>query len=741
MSLFMVRNLKKNSLKLKYNDQQKLQQAIAMVQSKNMEPASVLCAKLLRKYPNNADVLHLLGVINFQQMKLDAAADLMLKAAQAAPGNPHFHCELARVEKKRGQPEEALQNYRLALKKPLSVPVYNEIGTFFYQYGEISLAADCFIHALALAPQEIMLVNNLAKCYLDLLQTDKAEELYRQTLDRYPSEPVSLNNLATIMRSRGEAEAGLALYSEQLRLAPEDSELKAACAKYLIDIGSNAEGETLFREVLAAVPLHQEATVGLCLLLVKDRLSEALSLIQSFVAKQPANASGHWVWARLLTHEGQMNEAAKHFEEALRIAPDNIIFHDDYAFASNYLEQDQQARVDQQHQNAASVLMRRVFCRPFTPMGELDSQRPLTIAYLSPDLHRHSVSYFLEPLLRGHDRRQVKVIVYSDSLTSDAVNQRLRGLADQWYDVAGISHHGLRRQIARDKVDVLVELAGHTGHNRLGLMASIAAPVQVSYLGYPNSLALPTIPYRITDEYADPQSEETADEQQSLLRLPGGFLCYQPDASAPQVEPPPSVSKGYITFGSFNAIEKLSVQTLQLWAGILNAVPDSRLLLKSRCFSDPEVRRSFVEHCGKLGIAVERLQVVGLIENLNSHLELYHEVDIALDPMPYNGATTTCETLWMGVPVVTMVGGRHASRVGSSLLHQVGLEELIARDEADYLRIATMLAEDIDRQQQLRATMRERMRASSLLDEPRICREIEAAYRNMWKAYCAEHQS
>ncbi|MEH6824095.1 MAG: hypothetical protein V7629_09330 [Motiliproteus sp.] len=618
-----------------------------------------------------------------------------------------------------------------SLRQPLSVPLYNEIGIFCYKYGEIAQAAECFSQALALQPQDSQLMSSLAKCYFDLLQADKAEARYRLNLQQTPADKANLNNLATLLRVRGEAEAGLALYSEQVRLCPDDLELKTACADYLLAMGSLPEGEALCRDVLVKNPMHPGSTFSLARILKADRVSEALQIMEAFIAKAPGNAQAQWLWASLLVSCGQVEASMQALSKSLRISPDNMLFHDDRAFFSLYLPTEQQDHLCQFHRDAADALQRNVFCRPFKPACDPDPLRPLTIAYMSPDLYRHSVSYFLEPLLRGHDREQVRVIVYSDATNRDAVNQRLRGLADQWYDVAGVGDNGLRAQIIRDGVDILIELAGHTGNNRLGVLAAVAAPVQVSYLGYPSPLELPAIPYRVTDEYADPMAEAGNERHQTLCRLPGGFLCYQADANAPEVAPLPWGRNDYVTFGSFNVREKLSISTLQMWARILDAVPNSRLLLKARCFADPLIRQAFIDQYETLGIAAERLQVMGHVKKVDSHLALYAEVDIALDPLSYNGTTTSCEGLWQGVPMVSLQGDRHASRVGSSLLHQLGLGELVAMDESDYLQIATRLASDTVRLEAMRTSMRERMRHSPLMDEQRIGREMDAAYRQM----------
>ncbi len=722
---------------IKSADQQKLQQAVALIQSGNSGQAQVLCLKLHRKYPIHPEILHLLGVIAFQQQQFDDAAHWMDRASAVAPSNAHYACEVARIELKRGRPAVALARYRRAAKQALPAAVYSEIGAFCYRYGEIALAAECFQQALRQQPRDSTLTNNLAKCYFDSLRTDEAEALYRQNLLDNPGDRVSLNNLAEVLRGKRDEAAGMKLYQDALRAAPDDWALKTGFADFLVAIKHSDEGEALYREVLATRPSDLDATLALCQLLAKDRPSEALQRLRALLAKTPGNGRANRAMGGLLTRFGDTDEAEAHFAKALRLLPYDTCLHDDHAFLSNYRPAEDGQQIRTIHQSAAVALQESVFCAPFVWSGDRDPQRRLTVAYLSPDLHRHSVSYFLEPLLRGHDRQQVRVLMYSDSANLDAVNQRLRTLADDWVDVAGISNNGLRAQIIRDRVDILVELAGHTGHNRLPVLAAQAAPVQISYLGYPRALALPVIPYRISDAIADPVARDDNTQAQQRVRLAGGFLCYQPDAFAPPPELPPHLRRGSITFGSFNVREKISLPTLRLWAQVLDAVPGSRLLLKAGGFADAHYCQYFIQQSQGQGIGADRLTLIGNVEGAGGHLPLYHEVDIALDTLSYNGTTTTCETLWMGVPVITLRGDCHAARVGSSLLTQLGLQALIADDADDYRRIALELAADSARLTQLRVSMRDRMLTSPLMDRGRIAREMEAAYREIWQTFCA----
>src|SRR5262249_25869327 len=303
--------------------------------------------------------------------------------------------------------------------------------------------------------------------------------------------------------------------------------------------------------------------------------------------------------------------------------------------------------------------------------------RLLRIGYVSPDFRQHSVAYFLEPLLRGHDRQQVEVFCYGDVARPDSVTTHLQELADHWLVTVGTSHQALAERIRTDRIDILVDVAGHTAGNRLLVFARKPAPVQVTWLGYPNTTGLKAIDYRLVDAVTDPAGEADAWASESLVRLEGGFLCYGALTDAPAPTLPPCLGTGTITFGSFNNPAKVSAATFDAWAKLLSRLPQARLLLKGTPFADAATRALFLARLDERGVAAERVDLMGSVSSATQHLALYHRMDIALDPFPFNGTTTTCEALWMGVPVITLRGHRHAGRVGASLLTQIGLTDLI----------------------------------------------------------------
>jgi predicted O-linked N-acetylglucosamine transferase (SPINDLY family) len=330
-------------------------------------------------------------------------------------------------------------------------------------------------------------------------------------------------------------------------------------------------------------------------------------------------------------------------------------------------------------------------------------------------------------VLEHYDRERFEVHCYATNGAVDEVSERLRARVDGWVQAERLTDEELAARVRADGIDILVDLAGHTSGNRLLAFARRAAPVQVTWLGYPTTTGLSAMDYRITDWEVDPAGYEAFNAERPL-RLPGSYFCYRPYERAPQVAPLPALRSGTVTFGSFNNFAKVSPAVLALWAQVLQAVPGSRLLLKARSLADAQVRQALLERLGAQGIEGERIDLRGWEAEVGGQLALYGEVDIGLDTWPYNGATTTCEALWMGVPVVSLSGATHASRMGRSILKAAGLAHCVADTPEAYVRAAVALAGDLDALARLRAGLRERLRASPLTDEIAFTRNLEAAY-------------
>jgi protein O-GlcNAc transferase len=362
-----------------------------------------------------------------------------------------------------------------------------------------------------------------------------------------------------------------------------------------------------------------------------------------------------------------------------------------------------------------------------SPRGD----RPLRVGYVSPDFRDHAVAFFFEPLLHNHDERIVTPILYSNTRKHDDVTARIRGVGFEWRDVVGLSDADAAQLIERDKIDILVDLAGFTVDNRMGVFRRAPAPLLINYLGYPSTTGLLEMDYRFTDEDCDPLGETDGVYTEQLIRLPGGFYAWRPPDSFPTIVDPPATKNGYITFGSLNTLAKITDDVIALWSVLLDQVSGSRLVLQAAPFADAWVRERIFSKFESRGIARERIDMHGRMTTYD-HLLLYNEIDIALDPFPWGGHTTTCTALFMSVPVVTLRGRRMASRMSASVLHRLGFDAWIAETSEQYVQIAKSLAVDVERLRTIRAVQRTVFAASGLLDGHRLARAVEAAYLAIW---------
>ena len=417
--------------------------------------------------------------------------------------------------------------------------------------------------------------------------------------------------------------------------------------------------------------------------------------------------------------------------------PDFAAAHSNLVFSMNYdaaaTQQTIFAESRAWHESHAAALGRRAPGHA----NARDPERRLRVGYVSPDFREHSVAYFLEPLIAAHDRAAFEVFCYAQVARPDQRTERFRGLADTWRSTVGMTDADLATAVREDRIDILVDLAGHTGGNRLLAFDRRPAPVQLSWLGYPNTTGTEAIDARLTDAIADPPGPSDALHSETLVRLPNGFLCYAPTADAPAIGAPPARSTGHVTFGSFNALAKITPAVVAAWARILLGVPGSRLVIKSGPLADAATRARYLEMLAAAGVDAGRVDLRAWIDARSGHLGAYANIDIGLDPFPYNGTTTTCEALWMGVPVVTLAGDRHAGRVGASLLTRIGLAELVADTTDGYVETAVHFAGDLDGLPARRLALRDRMMSSPLCDAAGFARDVEAAYRAMWRRWCA----
>jgi protein O-GlcNAc transferase len=557
-------------------------------------------------------------------------------------------------------------------------------------------------------------------------QPAAAIPLYREILRVAPDEAQVHHQLGNALKTLLRFTEALNPLGEAARLAPNDAVIRLNFGVTLLELHRYAEAEVQFRRAIAIEPSRPEAhnILGNALF-SQGRLAEASACFQEALRLRADYAPAHDNLGRLYRAQGRIAEAVTSYRAALSLQP-RPGTHSNLLLALNYLPALPPQAVFEEHQRWAAR-----YADPLTAAASYPEKDPLTgrrirVGYLSPDLSNHAVAYFFEPVLAAHDTANFEIFCYANVLAPGTVTNRLRERAEHWRDIAPLSDEQATQVIRGDRLDVLVDLAGHTARNRLLVFARRAAPRQLTWIGYPNTTGLTAMDYRLTDEISDPAGRTETLHTEKLVRLPGPFSVYQPPADAPSLGPlPMSGSKKGVTFGCFNNFAKVTAEAIQLWSRLLLATPGSRIFLKSRGLDDADTTARIRMDFMREGITPERLILDGRELSVPAHLSLYYQVDVALDTFPYNGTTTTCEALWMGVPVVTLAGETHVARVGASLLTHLGIPEWIAKTPDDYVAIARALVEDQDRLKIWRDGLREKMRQSPLCDAVLFTRSLE----------------
>jgi protein O-GlcNAc transferase len=709
---------------------------VVALQSGNATQALELIRRALARRPTDGQAYYNLG--NAQQALGDAEGALasFRKAVGLAPQMAEAHGNLGTLLAMRGQLDEAIVRLREAVRRaPRYLQGWSSLGNALRETGELAEAIECYRTALRLSASFMPAQFGLG---LALAQSGRSEEAERAYLAAAKLAPDNLdiwNNLGTLYRVMQRRDEALDAFQRVVALNPRFAPGHYNIGLVLADLGRAVEAEAAHRQAIALDPSFAQAHDSLGLALQgQERLGEAVDSYRRALALRPGYAVATTNLATALQAQGRLDEAIEALRGVLAANPTLAAAHSNLLMVLQYSPE--QAGASLLRESQAWGKAHGSGAAPRAHTNARDPERPLRIGYVSADFRAHSCAWFLEPLLAAHDQSRYIVACFFGAAHPDAVTDRFKRVASVWRETAGLSDAAFADLVAGEGIDILVDCTGHTAASRLPAFALKPAPVQVTWLGYPGTTGLPAIDYRLADAVADPPGAEEFSSE-TLVRLPRGFLCYGPPASAPDVAPLPARKAGHVTFGSFNNPAKMNAGVIAAWASALAAVPGSRLVLKAKQFSDAATRALFLERLTAGGCEAGSVDLLAAVKGLDAHLAHYGRVDIALDPFPYNGTTTTCEALWMGVPVVTLCGERHASRVGASLLTRVGLEALIVGEVDGYVAAAVRLAGDLDHLAALRAGLRERMAASPLTDAARFARDMEDAYREMWRRYCS----
>jgi predicted O-linked N-acetylglucosamine transferase (SPINDLY family) len=562
--------------------------------------------------------------------------------------------------------------------------------------GDFEGAAAGYAQACRLRPGWVAALVNRGAALQRLGRPGEAELAFREALAVEPDSELVMTNLAGVLQARGGHEEAARLALRACAIAPDRSEPLVVLGDALHSLGHLVEAEASYRQAIALAPDCMLAHYNLGHVLNDQwRAAEAMAEFRRAIELDPGyQPARHALLFNLLYDPAQSEESI--FAEHRRWGE---------AFAA--IGQDRRT------------------------LGQRHAARRIRVGYVSPDFRLHSCLYFLRPLFAAHDRSVVEVFAYSVTRRPDSGTAWFRANAEHWRDVGGLDDAAIAGLVHDDGIDILVDLAGHTRDQPLGVFALRPAPIQVAWLGYPATTGLPQIGYRLTDALADPPGAADRCHTETLLRLPGSFLCYAPPDDAPGVAPAPRGPGA--TFGSFNNIAKITPEVIRTWAEILRRAPGSRLVIKSRILAHEVTRARFAACFADAGIEPSRLELRAWLPAAASPLAAYHDIDVALDTFPYNGVTTTFEALWMGVPVITLAGSRHAGRVGVSILSHLGHRDWVAEDRESYVTSALRLAADRQRLATLRSGLRAELVRSGLTDGRAFARGVEATYRELVK--------
>lgn len=594
----------------------------------------------------------------------------------------------------------------------------------------------------------------------------RAEAGYRQVLALAPSEPLVSDAYAQLLIQVGREADAIEVLKKAIRFGQRPLSCAALLSSTLCRLGRASEAEAVSRHILKAAPKAAAAWDALAYSLkLQGKLDEARRCHEQAVAHEPLRAESWYQRGLTLASLGMTAAALESHDRALLTDPKFFparfgraqCLHKANHLDEAVLEYDRYIEAAPHHHDARSY---RLYAlqnleqmtpqalfeehiayghslpapEPLDRTGRAFGDRPLRLGIISPDFRSHSCAYFIEPLLQHLDRDEFELHLYHDHYEEDVVSARFRTLAAQWHNVISLSSVALCKLIRGHEIDIMIDLAGHTGATiRLPLFARRLAPVQITYLGYPDTTGVPAMDFRFTDAIADPRGGADELHTERLVRLPGCAWTYRPPVDAPEVAPLPCLSNGKIVFGCFSSPLKYTDTILSAWATLLHRVPDSQLALKGRDFHDPTTRQRLMERLARLGAPTDRIRLMPPALGTAQHLACYAEVDIVLDTHPYAGTTTTCEALWMGRPVVTICGDRHAARVGASLLTTVGLRQLITSTLDDYVNLAAALAGDRALLRTLADGLRQNMDKSPLRNEVAQTRAFEEAVRHCWR--------
>jgi predicted O-linked N-acetylglucosamine transferase (SPINDLY family) len=745
-----------------------LARARALHQAGRLDEAEALYRGVIADEPGRAEAHFFLGLVCEARGDQAAAADAYTRAVAHAPGLAEAHYNLGLLHKRGGRFAEAVAAYRQAIRaRPDFADAYHNLAGALEALGHFDRAAAIYRRALALRPDAPETHHNLGNALRALGTLDDAAAAYAEAIRLRPDYAEARNNLGNVLKARGKLDLAAAQLRRAIADRPDYAEAHtnlglvlqdqrkfaeaAAChlaaiarqpefalAHYNLGVARDAQGEAepaiaCYRRALALDPRMESAHFNLGRALQRQgRLTEAEACYAQALALAPDRSGTHLNLGNLRLSQSRLAEAEAHYRRAIALQPDHAEAHSNLIFARNFDPALDTAAQQAEHKRYQLLHGQRFTAAMRPHDNDPDPERRLRVGYVSADFFRHSAALSFGPVLRNHGP-EFEVVCYSGVTREDEVTEAFRARAALWRSTLDVDDDALAQQIRDDRIDILVDLSGHTAGNRLPVFARKPAPVQVTAWGHAAGTGLAAIDALLADPIVVPPAEHRHFVE-DVVDLPC-VIGFEAMADTPDVSALPALADGRVTFGSLNRLSKLSDAVLHCWAAVLAGCPRSRLVLKYWQIEDPSQQQRIHAAFAARGIGAERVILIGGSSHV-AHLATYHRIDIALDPFPHGGGITTCEALWMGVPVVTLRGRTVTARVGASVLGALGLNDLIAETESHYVAIGQSLAHNLPALAGLRRSLRHRLAAAEFGDPARYARAVEAVYRRLWRDWC-----
>jgi protein O-GlcNAc transferase len=676
-----------------------------------------------------------LGTLYQFQKKFDEAIDCFQEAIDLKPNYAEAHCHMGECLQAQGHLVDAQAALEQSVKLDSRNPdAYLSFGKCQLEQGRVLDAIACFQKAVRLRPEMGAAHFELATA---LFRQGHAADALKECQEAVRLEPDNvewLRNMGILLQGQGQIEPALACFENALKLDENAAETHFSLGTVHQALANPERAIAAYETALRLKPDYVEACNNLAVLY--GELSQpdlALEYCRKGLELAPNFSPFYGNMGVALLAQGRIEEAIGACRKAVELNPHDAAEHSNYLYALNFHPQIDPAKLLAEHVEWGKRHANDLSEVAPPHVNDPAPDRRLRVGYVSPYFRQHAVNYFVEPILRSHDHEHFEIFCYSDVVHPDTVTAGLESQADHWRATRHQSDEDLACTIRRDQIDILVDLTGHIADNRLLTFARRPAPVQVTYIGYQNTTGMSGMDYRLTDEQADPPGQTDKLHTERLVRLPRSFFCYQPAEDAGPLTPLPAAARGFITFGSFNNFAKVTPRVIEAWWRILERVPRSRLIVLA--YRAGYLEEHLKSHASRKGIDPARIDVHDKVPH-DQYMRLVSEADIALDPFPFNGHTTTCDAIWQGVPVVMLRGQTYASRFGGSVLANVGLGPLMADSVERYVEIAVAMAGDRNRLEALRRGLRATMQQSALLDFVGFTRNLEEAYRQMWRGWC-----